>query len=126
MPQSVEVFSWKTTSLKVYYYVNTFVTGLYGMRSSGNIPLVWVTDWNYMWTSPWLWLIYQVVHVLNRLNTSYIIPLPVPLTPPYLPTKPVSMIWSSKHSTERLYRYTHFERIVYPHERVIVPPAYNH
>ena len=70
--------------------------------------------------------------------------LPRPLAPPYLPTKevllfielvrnfileifylqPVSSVWSSRHTTDRLYRYTHFERIVYPHERVIVPPAY--
>ena len=50
--------------------------------------------------------------------------LPSPLSPPYLPTKPVSSVWSARHTTNRLYRYTHFERIVYPHQRVIVPPAF--
>ena len=50
--------------------------------------------------------------------------LPRPLLPPYLPTKPVSMVWSRKHSTSQLYRYTHIERLVYPHERLIVPPAF--
>ena len=51
------------------------------------------------------------------------VPLPAPLGPPYLPTKPVTSVWSRRHTTERLYRYTHFERIVYPHERIIMPPA---
>ena len=52
------------------------------------------------------------------------ITLPSALSPPYLPTKPVSSVWSARHTTTRLYRYTHFERIVYPHQRVIVPPAF--
>ena len=50
--------------------------------------------------------------------------LPQPLTPAYLPSRPVSGVWSSRHSTQRLYRYTHFERLVYPHDRVIVPRAF--
>ena len=52
--------------------------------------------------------------------------LPSPLRPPYLPTKPVSLVWSRRHTTTQLYRYTHIERLVYPHERVIVPPAFIH
>ena len=61
---------------------------------------------------------------LSRPNIDIL--LPSPLTPPYLPTKPVSSVWSARHTTNRLYRYTHFERIVYPHQRVIVPPAFVH
>ena len=52
------------------------------------------------------------------------IPLPEALSPSYLPTKPVSGILAPSHHTDRLYRYTHIERIVYPHERVIVPPGF--
>ena len=52
------------------------------------------------------------------------IPLPLALCPPYLPSKPVSGILAPQHNTDRLYRYTHIERIVYPHERVIVPPGF--
>ena len=52
------------------------------------------------------------------------ISLPRPLLPPYLPTKPVSLVWSRRHNTAQLYRYNHIERLVYPYERVIVPPAY--
>ena len=52
--------------------------------------------------------------------------LPLPLLPPYLPTKPVRLIWSRRHNTSQLYRYTHIERLVYPYERVIVPPAFIH
>ena len=37
-----------------------------------------------------------------------------PLHPSYLPSRPVSVLWSSTHTTERLYRYTHIERMVYP------------
>ena len=61
---------------------------------------------------------------LSRPNIDIL--LPSPLTPPYLPTKPVSSVWSARHTTNRLYRYTHFERIVYPHQRIIVPPAFVH
>ena len=61
---------------------------------------------------------------LSRPNIDIL--LPSPLTPPYLPTKPVSSVWSARHTTNQLYRYTHFERIVYPHQRVIVPPAFVH
>ena len=42
------------------------------------------------------------------------IPYPSPLSPSYLPNRPVSVIWSSTHRTESLYRYTHIERVVYP------------
>ena len=52
------------------------------------------------------------------------IPLPLALCPPYLPSKPVSGILAPQHTTDRLYRYTHIERIVYPHQRVIVPPGF--
>ena len=53
-----------------------------------------------------------------------LIPVPSPLRPSYLPSKPVSGILAPDHNTERLYRYTHIERIVYPYERVIVPPGF--
>ena len=52
------------------------------------------------------------------------IPLPTPLHPSYLPTKPVVGILKKNHHTERMYRYATMERIVYPHERVIVPPGF--
>ena len=39
---------------------------------------------------------------------------PSPLIPSYLPSRPVSALWSSTHTTDNLYRYTHMERIVYP------------
>ena len=57
-------------------------------------------------------------------ETELEISLPSPLLPPYLPTKPVSLVWSGKHHTSLLYRYTHIERLVYPHQRLIVPPAF--
>ena len=57
-------------------------------------------------------------------NSITFIPLPSPLCPSYLPSKPVTGIWSKTHSTDHLYRYTHIERIVYPPERVIFPPGF--
>ena len=42
------------------------------------------------------------------------ISLPSPLGPSYLPTKPVAGILAPTHHTERLYRYTHIEGIIYP------------
>ena len=42
------------------------------------------------------------------------IPLPAPLPPPYQPALPVPRVWSKNHTTERLYRYTHIEGIIYP------------
>ena len=57
-------------------------------------------------------------------DSSIPLPLPLPLSPPYLPGRPVLGIWAANHNTDRLYRYTHIERIVYPHERVIFPPGF--
>ena len=57
-------------------------------------------------------------------NGSRSIPLPTPLYPSYLPTKPVVGILNPNHNTERMYRYATMERIVYPHERVIVPAGF--
>ena len=42
------------------------------------------------------------------------IPLPAPLPPSYQPALPVPRVWSKTHTTERLYRYTHIEGIIYP------------
>ena len=42
------------------------------------------------------------------------IPLPTPLPPSYQPALPVPRVWSKTHTTERLYRYTHIEGIIYP------------
>jgi hypothetical protein len=66
----------------------------------------------------------SALYSLEEPDSSTLIPLPSPFSPPYLPTRPVSGILAPNHNTERLYRYTHIERIVYPHERVIVPPGY--
>ena len=42
------------------------------------------------------------------------ISLPTPLPPSYQPALPVPRVWSKTHTTERLYRYTHIEGIIYP------------
>ena len=39
---------------------------------------------------------------------------PTPLSPSYLPSRPVSVLWSSSQPSVRLYSYPHIERIVYP------------
>ena len=46
-------------------------------------------------------------------------PLPLetssePLTPAYHPNRKVSLVWSENHRVEDLYRYTNFDRLVYP------------
>ena len=55
---------------------------------------------------------------LSTLSTtrrkSSAVGLSPPLIPPYLPSRPVSVLWSSTHNTDSLYRYTHMERVVYP------------
>ena len=38
----------------------------------------------------------------------------VPLTPAYHPTRQVPRVWAMGHRVEQLYRYTHFDRLVYP------------
>ena len=42
------------------------------------------------------------------------ISIPDPLSPLYQPSQHVPRVWSSSHTTERLYRYTHIEGIIYP------------
>ena len=42
------------------------------------------------------------------------ISIPDPLHPLYQPSQHVPRVWSSSHTTERLYRYTHIEGIIYP------------
>ena len=38
----------------------------------------------------------------------------VPLPPAYQATRQVPMVWAQGHRVEQLYRYTHFDRLVYP------------
>ena len=38
----------------------------------------------------------------------------LPLSPAYNPSRKVSMVWSENHHVQDLYRYTHFDRMVYP------------
>ena len=38
----------------------------------------------------------------------------LPLSPAYYPSRKVSLVWSENHHVQDLYRYTHFDRIVYP------------
>lgn len=59
----------------------------------------------------------------SKMLESPAISLPSPLSPAYIPVRPVFSIWSHQHTSDRLYRYTYIERIVYPHQRLIVPPA---
>ena len=37
-----------------------------------------------------------------------------PLSPAYHPSRKVSQVWSENHHVEYLYRYTNFDRLVYP------------
>ena len=37
-----------------------------------------------------------------------------PLSPAYHPSRVVSQVWQENHQLEDLYRYTHFDRMVYP------------
>ena len=38
----------------------------------------------------------------------------LPLSPAYHPSRKVSLVWSENHHVQDLYRYTHFDRMVYP------------
>ena len=38
----------------------------------------------------------------------------LPLSPAYHPRRKVSLVWSENHHVQDLYRYTHFDRMVYP------------
>ena len=50
----------------------------------------------------------------SRSRPSPNISLPSPLPPLYQPGQQVPGVWSANHTTERLYRYTHIEGIIYP------------
>ena len=42
------------------------------------------------------------------------ISIPQPLSPAYHPGRMVTQVWDGRHQVEQLYRYTHFDRLVYP------------
>ena len=42
------------------------------------------------------------------------IPIPAPLSPAYHPGRMVTQVWDGRHQVEQLYRYTSFDRLVYP------------
>jgi hypothetical protein len=42
------------------------------------------------------------------------ISIPQPLSPAYHPGRMVTQVWDGRHPVEHLYRYTNFDRLVYP------------
>ena len=58
--------------------------------------------------------IVSVPSISSRRPSLAIPSSPTPLSPSYLPSRPVSVLWSSSQPCVRLYSYPHIERIVYP------------
>ena len=50
----------------------------------------------------------------NDENFDRSISIPQPLAPAYHPSKVVTQVWDGRHQVEQLYRYTSFDRLVYP------------
>lgn len=50
----------------------------------------------------------------NDENQDQSISIPQPLAPAYHPSKVVTQVWDGRHQVEQLYRYTSFDRLVYP------------
>ena len=56
--------------------------------------------------------IMDVAH--NDENEDLPISIPLPLAPAYHPSRMVTQVWDGRHQVEQLYRYTSFDRLVYP------------
>ena len=54
-----------------------------------------------------------VGHITEELQ-DLSIAIPPPLSPAYHPGRMVTQVWDGRHQVEQLYRYTSFDRLVYP------------